>query len=106
MVCFIGNIFLFCSVFILFLQVSVCCCLYCIGTLDKKREAPSSQLQGSSQNPAKKPKPGLANAGSFTALGRPALKVADPPSPSSIGNRLEPWEDAAIEVQLTQSNSS
>lgn len=76
-----------------------------IGTSDKKREAPSSQLQGLSQNPAKKPKPGLTNAGSFTALGRPALKVADPPSPSSIGNRLEPWEDAAIEVQLTQSNS-
>lgn len=74
----------------------------CVGPSDKKREAPS-QLPGSSQNPAKKAKPGLPNTASFTALGRPALKAADPPSPSSTGNRLEPWEEAAIEVEFTQS---
>lgn len=71
------------------------------GPADKKREAPSSQLSSSSQIPAKKPKPVLPGAASFTALGRTAVKAADPPSPSTFASRLEPWEDAAIEVIVT-----
>lgn len=76
------------------------CYHYSLGSTDKKREAPPSQLASSSQISAKKSKPGLTNPGAFTALGRPVLKIVDPPSPSSGGNRLEPWEEAAIEVKL------
>ncbi|XP_045031439.1 integrator complex subunit 1 [Daphnia magna] len=71
-----------------------------LGPSDKKREAAPTPLSSSSQIPAKKLKPGITNAGTFTALGRP-LKIVDPPSPSSSGNRLEPWEDAAIEVDAS-----
>lgn len=53
-----------------------------------------------SQIPAKKSKPVLAGAASFTALGRPAVKAADPPSPSAFASRLEPWEEIAIEVNF------
>lgn len=71
------------------------------GSGDKKREAPPNQLSSSSQIPAKKSKPVLPSAASFTALGRPAaVKAADPPSPSTFASRLEPWEDAAIEVTI------
>lgn len=68
------------------------------GSSDKKRETSSSQSSNSSQIPSKKPKPGLTGAASFTALGRPAVKAVDPPSPTSVSSRSEPWEDAAIEV--------
>lgn len=60
-----------------------------------KREIPLSQ--GSAQIPLKKPKIGVGNTSSFTALGRPGLKGLDPQSPGL--NRVEPWEDVAIEVR-------
>lgn len=80
-------------------EISVSHKCYYLGPSDKKREAAPTPLSSSSQIPAKKLKPGITNAGTFTALGRP-LKIVDPPSPSSSGNRLEPWEDAAIEVHF------
>ena len=60
-----------------------------------KRENPLSQ---GSQIPLKKPKIGVGNSSSFTALGRPGLKGLDPQSPGL--NRVEPWEDVAIEVSF------
>lgn len=62
-----------------------------------KRDTTSLNQGSAPQIPLKKPKIGVGSGTSF-ALGRPGLKGLDPQSPGL--NRVEPWEDVAIEVRI------